>query len=144
MKNKLYLDYICIPVHLKRSLIIIVYKVFTRWNYNPPNMGHKLVCYLFRRLLTWLRKHFNWAQRDLGQNNPEIPMTCTVTDNEWRFFFRRQINYYLCVNISCQIYYSKYNLQFWCTCRYILCYVVNKIYDSVIPFTSINIMKLCA
>lgn len=40
-------------------------------------MGHKLVYYLFRRLLIGLRKHFNWAQRDLGQNNPVIPMTWT-------------------------------------------------------------------
>lgn len=47
---------------------------FTRWDYHSPNMGHKLVCYLFRRLLTGLHKHFNWTQRDLGQNNPVVPM----------------------------------------------------------------------
>lgn len=91
VKNELCLKYICIPVHLKQSLIIIVFIVFTRWDYHSPNMGHKLVCYLFRRLLTGLRKHFNWAQRDLGQNNPAILMTCTVTDNEWRFFLEDKL-----------------------------------------------------
>lgn len=131
--------------------------VFTRWDFHSSNMGHESVGYLFRRLyiLTGLCKHFNWAQRDLGQNNPGIPMTCIIYGNrhiEWRFIFFSEdklITTYPTIRtpIDTNIIYRITSIGATCNlCAHVcaLCNITNRIYDSLISLIGNNIItELC-